>query len=136
MKCTQTEIILDFKCNYSPVLLILETEAESSIPSILCENLKSTVGIAVSLVKLTLKQQKGLFLCFQTRNLIKKKATFLHIGCAMKGKLTPFFVLPFICQLLATGFCESQSATTLSGAWVIEAESAAKRGDCPFHRHF
>lgn len=88
MKCAQTEIIIDFKCNYSPVLLILETEAASSIPSILCENLKSTVRIAVSLVKLTLKQQKVLFLCFQTRNLIKKKATLLHIGCPIKGKLT------------------------------------------------
>lgn len=88
MKCAQTEIIIDFKCNYSPGLLILETEAASSIPSILCENLKSTVGIAVSLVKLTLKQQKGLFLCFQTRNLIKKKATLLHVGCPIKGKLT------------------------------------------------
>ena len=85
MKCAKTEIILDFKCNYSPDLLILETEAVWSLPSTLRENLKSIMGIAVSPVRLTLRQQKG---CFQTRNLVKTKATLLHIDCPMQGKLT------------------------------------------------
>lgn len=64
VKKAKKVIHLDFRSNYSPLLLILEREAVFRIPGVHCENSNSTVGISSFPGKVYPQTVKGLVFRF------------------------------------------------------------------------